>query len=113
MPYGVLCFLPSYSFLNKVLNRWNENGMASEMQKYKTIFSETRVAKDFNDLLSDYYRAIDDSSDGRHCACFAILICLDFFFPKKTNTTARCCWPCIVAEQVKAWISVTIMRVLS
>jgi hypothetical protein len=38
--------------------------MAAEIEKYKTIFSETRVAKDFNELLSDYYKAIDGSSDG-------------------------------------------------
>jgi len=61
VPYGVLCFLPSYTLLNKLTNRWNQTNMIQEMQKYKIVYSESRVARDFNDLLAEYYHTIENS----------------------------------------------------
>ncbi len=63
MPYGVLCFLPSYTLLNKLLNRWTDNRMIDKIKEYKEIFSETRVAKNFDQLLKDFYNCINNCSD--------------------------------------------------
>jgi fanconi anemia group J protein len=58
MPYGILCFFPSYSLLKKLIKRWDENGMANKIKEYKKIFSET----DFSErLLNDYYKCIDNA----------------------------------------------------
>jgi Fanconi anemia group J protein len=62
VPYGVLCFLPSYTLLNKLTNRWNQTNMFQEMQKYKIVYSESRIARDFNDLLTEYYQTIENSN---------------------------------------------------
>jgi Fanconi anemia group J protein len=62
IPYGVLFFVPSYALLNKLLNRWSMTKQDVEIRKYKTIFSETKVAKNFDTLLKDYYNCIDDSN---------------------------------------------------
>lgn len=58
----MLCFLPSYTLLNKLLNRWNQNNMIETIEQYKTVFSESRVAKDFNDLLQEFYASIERSN---------------------------------------------------
>lgn len=63
IPYGVLFFVPSYALLNKLLNRWGMTKLDDELKKYKTIFSETKVAKNFDLLLKDYYNCIDNSSE--------------------------------------------------
>ena len=64
IPYGVLIFVPSYSLLNKLSNRWNETGMSKKIMQYKKIFLETRTARGFDEMLRDYYESIDDSDGG-------------------------------------------------
>jgi Fanconi anemia group J protein len=64
MPYGVLLFVPSYSLLSKLLNRWNETNFSDKIRQYKEIFSETRVAKGFDTMLREFYECIDNSSGG-------------------------------------------------
>ena len=36
--------------------------MIQEMQKYKAVYSESRIARDFNDLLAEYYHTIENSN---------------------------------------------------
>ena len=62
-------FVPSYTLLNKLLNRWNENKTSEKISKYKKIFSETRVAKSFDQMLKDYYDCIDSSTGGKFNNC--------------------------------------------
>ena len=38
--------------------------MIEMMKKYKTVFCESRVAKDFSDLLAEYYQTIENSNIG-------------------------------------------------
>lgn len=59
IPYGVLCFLPSYSLLNKIYQRFGETRLLDQLGEYKRVFSEARVAKNFDQLLKDYYDSID------------------------------------------------------
>ena len=65
VPYGVLCFLPSYALLNKLINRWRETNMLEMMKRFKVVYSETRIAKDFNELLKEYYETIENSNFGK------------------------------------------------
>ena len=64
MTYGVLCFVPSYALLKKLMNRWNENGMIKQIKVYKQVFFEPRVAKNFDQLLKEYYDSIEQSTGG-------------------------------------------------
>ncbi|CAF0846025.1 unnamed protein product [Brachionus calyciflorus] len=64
IPYGVLCFVPSYSLLTKLMNRWNENGITKQIKTYKKVFFEPRVAKNFDDLLREFYDSIESSTGG-------------------------------------------------
>jgi fanconi anemia group J protein len=61
MPYGILCFFPSYSLLKKLIKRWDENGMAKKIKEYKKIFSETQYSEK---LLSDYYECVNSNTNG-------------------------------------------------
>ena len=64
IPYGVLCFLPSYSLLNKLWTRWTESKLMDKIKVYKKVFNENKVAKNFDQLLADYYDCIDNSKGG-------------------------------------------------
>ena len=50
--------------MNKLLTRWEENGILKQIREIKRVFSESRIAKDFDQLLKDYYECIDKSVYG-------------------------------------------------
>lgn len=76
IPFGVLCFVPSYNFLAKMIDRWKNTGLYSEMSLVKRIFLEPKAASaaEFDGLLTSYKNFIDqvdeNSSDS---ACGALL----------------------------------------
>lgn len=37
IPHGILCFVPSYSFLRKIQQRWQSTGILSEMSQIKRV----------------------------------------------------------------------------
>jgi Fanconi anemia group J protein len=63
VPHGVLCFLPSYSFMDKLLKRMELIGVLSELKKLKKVFSEPRqgASKEFERLMKSYYKVIADT----------------------------------------------------
>jgi Fanconi anemia group J protein len=63
MPYGILCFFPSYSLLKKLLGRWQDNGMTKEIEVFKKIFSETKYSEK---LLSEYYECVNSNTNGNY-----------------------------------------------
>ncbi len=65
-PYGVLCFLPSYSLLEKVLERMKDTGSFKQLQQYKEIVVEPRAgsAEEFEQLIKHYYGVIADCYSG-------------------------------------------------
>jgi Fanconi anemia group J protein len=77
VPYGVLCFLPSYTLLNKLWNRWVESKLIDKIKVYKQVFNETRVSKNFDQMLGEYYDCIDNSEGG---------LLILFFFTLITNS---------------------------
>eukprot|EP00026_Physarum_polycephalum_P014793 Phypoly_transcript_15348.p1 GENE.Phypoly_transcript_15348~~Phypoly_transcript_15348.p1 ORF type:complete len:295 (+),score=37.20 Phypoly_transcript_15348:87-887(+) len=58
IPGGVLCFFPSYSLLDRLINRWHTTGMWQQMQNVKEMHAEPRGSgSDFSGVLAQYYRA--------------------------------------------------------
>ncbi|KAL0073826.1 hypothetical protein J3Q64DRAFT_1882960, partial [Phycomyces blakesleeanus] len=57
VPFGVLCFVPSYSTLNKLKNRWTATGILKRLEKRKRIFYEPsgQAKATFEKTLKDYY----------------------------------------------------------
>ncbi|XP_065313953.1 Fanconi anemia group J protein-like [Gordionus sp. m RMFG-2023] len=55
---GILCFFPSYALLDKLIDRWKNTGLWTELTKVKSIFVEPRDT--FSDLVSD---TNDNNSD--------------------------------------------------
>jgi Fanconi anemia group J protein len=64
VPAGVLVFVPSYSFLDKLVRRMQNIGVYDEIAKLKKIFLEPRqgTPKDFDKLLKNFYQVIKDCS---------------------------------------------------
>ena len=70
IPFGVLCFVPSYSFLSKMMERWKSTGLYDDMVKEKHIFAEPKSssAAEFEEILKSYRncisRAVVDQEKG-------------------------------------------------
>lgn len=55
IPHGVLCFVPSYSFLKKMIARWKSTGIYNRLAKlkriiigiYSMLFNIIRTSKQF------------------------------------------------------------------
>lgn len=64
VPAGILCFVPSYSFMDKLLHRMKGIGIYEQIAGRKKILVEPRQGspKDFERLLRSYYSAIRSPS---------------------------------------------------
>ncbi|XP_022098655.1 Fanconi anemia group J protein homolog isoform X2 [Acanthaster planci] len=62
IPYGVLCFLPSYGMLNKLSQRWKNTGLWDQLGQVKVVMSEARGADkvNFDEHLREFYEVIKD-----------------------------------------------------
>ena len=60
IPHGVLCFFPSYSFLDKVLVRWKATGLHARLAAIKAVVVEPRGGGDgvFDRAMATYYNAV-------------------------------------------------------
>ncbi len=71
IPSGVLCFLPSYTLLNKLVERWKVTGLWKELNKLKRFligkFShllsnnlepQKNNEGEFNQVMQQYYHAV-------------------------------------------------------
>ncbi|CDH53830.1 low quality protein: fanconi anemia group jprotein [Lichtheimia corymbifera JMRC:FSU:9682] len=61
IPYGVLCFVPSYQTMDKLIDRWRNTGIYERMERRKHIICEPPGRgnkKAFEVLLSQYYSCI-------------------------------------------------------
>ena len=61
VPHGVLCFLPSYTLLEKLCQRWQSIGLWQQMSTFKTLVCESRDSTAFEATLGNFYQAIQDS----------------------------------------------------
>ncbi len=52
VPYGILCFVPSYRFLNVITNRWMTSGLWQKLNEYKSVFFEEKNGATFQNTIS-------------------------------------------------------------
>ncbi|KAK9712077.1 ATP-dependent DNA helicase chl1 [Basidiobolus ranarum] len=60
IPDGVVCFFPSYSFLDSVYRRWDSIGVLSRIQKKKKLFQEPKLADMVDQTLREYAHHIEN-----------------------------------------------------
>lgn len=60
VPHGVLCFFPSYSLLEKLLQRWRVTGMLARIATLKDVVVEPRQGGDglFEAAMTSFYAAV-------------------------------------------------------
>eukprot|EP00118_Oscarella_pearsei_P015777 m.145170 g.145170 ORF g.145170 m.145170 type:complete len:614 (+) comp38414_c0_seq4:1803-3644(+) len=65
VPHGVLCFLPSYSHVEKLISRWSTTGLLGGIERAKSVFYEQRGSDkaDFDAILQDFYSAVRESGE--------------------------------------------------
>ncbi len=52
VPYGILCFVPSYRFLNVIVNRWMASGLWQKLNEHKSVFFEEKNSGNFQNTIS-------------------------------------------------------------
>ncbi|KNE67703.1 DNA repair helicase (rad3) [Allomyces macrogynus ATCC 38327] len=60
VPDGVVCFFPSYLYMESIVTMWNEMGLLNEVWKHKLIIVETPDAAETAVALENYRRACDN-----------------------------------------------------
>lgn len=59
-PDGLVCFFPSYLYMESIVASWNELGMLQELLNYKLIFIETPDAAETSIAIENYRMACDN-----------------------------------------------------
>jgi DNA excision repair protein ERCC-2 len=57
VPDGIVCFFPSYLYLEMVVSMWHEMGMLHKLVQHKLVFVETEDLLETQVALSNYRRA--------------------------------------------------------
>lgn len=74
VPYGVLCFVPSYMLMDKLYARWQITGLLAELNRHKVVMCEPRRADQLEELMDKYYdairRALEPENEGPSGALF-------------------------------------------
>ncbi|KAI9594752.1 helicase C-terminal domain-containing protein [Syncephalis fuscata] len=73
IPDGVVCFFPSYSYMEAIYRYWNQTNVLSRLSKRKRIFLEPRQADKVDTLWTAYTAAIN--TDMEHYGG-AVLFCV-------------------------------------
>ncbi|KAG0181117.1 DNA-dependent ATPase of the nucleotide excision repair factor 4 complex [Apophysomyces sp. BC1034] len=60
VPDGVVCFFPSYLYMEQIVSMWNDMGILNEAWKHKLIFVETPDAAETSIALANYRKACDN-----------------------------------------------------
>nr|CAG4638258.1 EOG090X01B4 [Cyclestheria hislopi] len=68
VPHGILCFLSSYSLLEKLTTRWQNTGLWEQFLDVKTIVCESRESGEFEETLKSFYQAIRSSESSSSTA---------------------------------------------
>ncbi|WCJ29203.1 RAD3-like DNA-binding helicase protein [Euphorbia peplus] len=59
VPDGIVCFFVSYSYMDGIINSWNETGILKEIMQHKLVFIETQDVVETTLALDNYRRACD------------------------------------------------------
>ncbi|GFX53219.1 fanconi anemia group J protein [Trichonephila clavipes] len=74
IPHGILCFLPSYSMLDKLLQRWQITGLYDKLLSKKVVLSEPRKQNEFAEVIKDFYNVVDETKDSESTVDGAIFL---------------------------------------
>ena len=55
--------MTSYKILDLFIRRWKMNNIEKKIKKHKKIFIESANGKEFDSLLSGFYKCIDQSDE--------------------------------------------------
>ncbi|KAF2325163.1 hypothetical protein GH714_024768 [Hevea brasiliensis] len=66
VPDGIVCFFVSYSYMDGIINSWNETGVLKEIMQHKLVFIETQDVVETTLALDNYRRA---------CDCGKVFVC--------------------------------------
>ncbi|KAJ8871900.1 hypothetical protein PR048_028240 [Dryococelus australis] len=58
VPFGVVCFLPSYRLLDKLVERWQATGLWWDFESLKTVVMEPRRAGELDGVMRDFHKSI-------------------------------------------------------
>lgn len=59
VPDGIVCFFVSYSYMDGIVNSWNEMGILQDIMQHKLVFIETQDVVETTLALDNYRRACD------------------------------------------------------
>lgn len=59
VPDGIVCFFVSYSYMDGIVNSWNDMGILKEVMMHKLLFIETQDVVETTLALDNYRRACD------------------------------------------------------
>lgn len=59
VPDGIVCFFVSYSYMDGIVNSWNELGILQDVMQHKLVFIETQDVVETTLALDNYRRACD------------------------------------------------------
>lgn len=59
VPDGIVCFFVSYSYMDGIVNSWNDNGILKEIMQNKLVFIETQDVVETTLALDNYRKACD------------------------------------------------------
>ncbi|XP_071448454.1 Fanconi anemia group J protein homolog [Hetaerina americana] len=64
VPHGVLCFLPSYNMLEKLVLRWQTTGLEELLSSHKVLLHESRGrgGEEFEQTLREFYHVVENTS---------------------------------------------------
>ncbi|KAK2424144.1 RAD3 DNA-binding helicase protein [Trifolium repens] len=63
VPDGIVCFFVSYSYMDGIVNSWNENGILKKIMQHKLVFIETQDVVETTLALDNYRKACDCGRD--------------------------------------------------
>ncbi|GLT37015.1 hypothetical protein SLA2020_113590 [Shorea laevis] len=59
VPDGIVCFFVSYSYMDGIINAWNDHGILKDIMQHKLVFIETQDVVETTLALDNYRRACD------------------------------------------------------
>ncbi|XP_076912985.1 general transcription and DNA repair factor IIH helicase subunit XPD-like [Bidens hawaiensis] len=59
VPDGIVCFFVSYSYMDAIVNSWNETGILKDIMQRKLVFIETQDVVETTLALDNYRKACD------------------------------------------------------
>ncbi|KAK2711312.1 Fanconi anemia group J protein homolog [Artemia franciscana] len=60
IPHGILMFVPSYTLMRKLIERWEQTGLIDEIREYKSIFNEPSSSDQMTRTMQEYYDCVND-----------------------------------------------------